>query len=384
MRISDIIRADFRSIISNTSALLVCAVLALLPSAYAWFNIIASWDPYSNTANLKVAIASEDQGVTSLGHHINIGDQVLENLKDNTQMGWIFTDPTTATSGVKHGDYYASVVIGSGFSADMMSFLSNEPKKPTLHYTVNEKINAIVPKITQKGVEGIEAQIESAFLGSLNESIFSEANSRGTQLARMRTDIEKTRSLIDEIVPQLPRIHEAIEHTENLSQTGIHAIERVQNTLPDLESRLDRIRSVTGNRTEVHHTLESILVDIPPFVQTQMVSLRGLMHTGINMAGAGNEFFSESADLLIPRLKGIERRMIIAKHIVHSLNTLFQALNQFVPIFSHGQTRTAQLENEIGKYIVLIQRASNMLTRGESLTHDLQGELMQRANAVES
>lgn len=151
MRISDIIRADFRSIISNTSALLVCAVLALLPSAYAWFNIIASWDPYSNTANLKVAIASEDQGVTSLGHHINIGDQVLENLKDNTQMGWIFTDPTTATSGVKYGDYYASVVIGSGFSADMMSFLSHEPKKPTLHYTVNEKINAMSQKLLKRG-----------------------------------------------------------------------------------------------------------------------------------------------------------------------------------------------------------------------------------------
>ena len=29
---------------------------------YAWFNIAASWDPYENTGNLKVAVASVDEG----------------------------------------------------------------------------------------------------------------------------------------------------------------------------------------------------------------------------------------------------------------------------------------------------------------------------------
>lgn len=90
----------------------------------------------------------------------------------------------------------------------MMSFLSDHPTKPKLLYTVNEKINAIVPKITQKGVEGIESEIESAFLGSINEEVFEKANKGGNKLASLRSDIKKSRELLAKISPKMDEIHE--------------------------------------------------------------------------------------------------------------------------------------------------------------------------------
>ncbi len=90
----------------------------------------------------------------------------------------------------------------------MMSFLSDTPTRPKLLYTVNEKINAIVPKITQKGVEGIESEIESAFLGSINEEVFEKANKGGDKLASLRGDISKARELITEISPKVDEIHD--------------------------------------------------------------------------------------------------------------------------------------------------------------------------------
>lgn len=53
---------DCRRILRNPVAVVVTLGVAMLPSLYAWFNILANWDPYSATGNLQVAVANEDQG----------------------------------------------------------------------------------------------------------------------------------------------------------------------------------------------------------------------------------------------------------------------------------------------------------------------------------
>lgn len=67
--------------------------ITIVPCLYAWFNIAGSWDPYSNTGNLKVAVASVDDGYegTLIPIKLNVGNQVLSELRENTQMDWIFT-----------------------------------------------------------------------------------------------------------------------------------------------------------------------------------------------------------------------------------------------------------------------------------------------------
>ena len=57
---------DCRRILRNPVAVVVTLGVAMLPSLYAWFNILANWDPYSATGNLQVAVANEDQGTTKL------------------------------------------------------------------------------------------------------------------------------------------------------------------------------------------------------------------------------------------------------------------------------------------------------------------------------
>ena len=60
--------ADVKRISTNVVAVVVILGLCILPSLYAWFNILSNWDPYgpSATRNLKIAVASDDEGVTIL------------------------------------------------------------------------------------------------------------------------------------------------------------------------------------------------------------------------------------------------------------------------------------------------------------------------------
>ena len=88
-----IFTGDLKRLIKNPFALIIAIGLCGIPSLYAWFNIYANWDPYSNTANIKIAAVSEDKGYTLAdGTTENMGNEVLGQLKENTAIGWVFLD----------------------------------------------------------------------------------------------------------------------------------------------------------------------------------------------------------------------------------------------------------------------------------------------------
>ena len=88
-----------------------------IPSLYAWFNIKALWDPYANTSQLPIAVYSDDRTEKFQDKSINIGDEVLKNLKENKQLGWKFVDSKQELDkGVKSGKYYAGIYLPADFS----------------------------------------------------------------------------------------------------------------------------------------------------------------------------------------------------------------------------------------------------------------------------
>ena len=65
----------------------------ILPSLYAWLNIYSNWDPYGNTGNISIAVASMDKGyVTDTGEKGNKGDDIIEDLRESTAINWVITD----------------------------------------------------------------------------------------------------------------------------------------------------------------------------------------------------------------------------------------------------------------------------------------------------
>lgn len=162
---------DLKKIHKNAIAWIVILGLSVVPSLYAWFNIAASWDPYSNTGSLKVAVANTDQGYEGdlLPLTLNLGDQVVSGLHENDQLNWIFTTKKKAVEGVKSGKYYAAIVIPESFSADMMSLFSEDIKHSDIIYYLNEKENAIAPKVTDKGAGAVQQQIDELFTKTISE-----------------------------------------------------------------------------------------------------------------------------------------------------------------------------------------------------------------------
>ena len=202
-----IFQRDMMRVRNNVIALVVIIGISVVPCLYAWFNIAASWDPYSNTGNLKVAVASADEGYEGslIPIEINIGDKVLSALRENTQMEWVFTTEEKATSGVKSGKYYAAIVIPKDFSNKMMSVFSEKVEKPEITYYSNAKENAIAPKVTDKGAGAVQRQVNEVFIETVSDTTLTvlQAVSNMTQASGAETIVDNLNSNLNQIAGDL-------------------------------------------------------------------------------------------------------------------------------------------------------------------------------------
>ena len=74
-----VIKNDFSKVRRSVMATCMLLFLIIIPLLFTWFNVLAAWDPFGNTKDLKIAVASEDDGYTSdfFPIEVNAGDQVL-------------------------------------------------------------------------------------------------------------------------------------------------------------------------------------------------------------------------------------------------------------------------------------------------------------------
>ncbi len=145
-----LIRHDFRQATSNVVAAVVLVGVILIPSFFAWFNVLSSWDPFDNVNNLKVAVASADEGFESdlFPMRVNVGDQVVSQLRANSDIDWQFVSEEEAIEGTKSEEYYAAIVLPKDLSQKMLTFIAPGASPAEIDLYVNEKKNALSSLIT--------------------------------------------------------------------------------------------------------------------------------------------------------------------------------------------------------------------------------------------
>lgn len=252
-RAFEIFRRDVNRLSHNMVAMIVTIGVCLIPSLYAWFNIAANYDPYANTGNIKIAVANADKGTENefIGE-LNAGKEIVQNLKKNDSLGWKFTDEKKAVQGVKSGKYYAAIVIPEDFSSSFVSILSGDMKQPQFEYYLNEKKNAIAPKVTGTGASTIQEQVNEEFIaaaaGSVSKILGQTAEQMGTQvdtvqeslIAKMQTAEEN----LEEYQVVLENLNKTIDGSDDL-------INGTQETLDALKSAVASGAKSMNNGTDI-------------------------------------------------------------------------------------------------------------------------------------
>ena len=299
-----IFTSDIKNTSKNWMAAILIGGLIFLPSLYAWLNIIASWDPYSQTSQMPIAVVNEDSGATVRGDRIDVGEQLVETLKTNKDMGWIFTNRKEAMEKVEYGDYFAVIIIPEDFSKKLSSVITDRPQKAEMDYFVNEKINSIAPKITEKGASVIVDQMSGEFISTVNGVIFTIFNEIGIEIENDLPDIQKFERYIFDLEKNLPVINKLLNESLTDTKSAQKIIRKAQNLMPDVQRLTADGLSKLNSTADFLTKAEKKLNEMAPKINKDLKTVQ-------EISAESNDFLKkvQSVDLNFTELENVKKQL---------------------------------------------------------------------------
>ncbi|MCI9273154.1 MAG: YhgE/Pip domain-containing protein [Clostridiales bacterium] len=371
---------DLRKIIRNPFALVVAIGIAILPSLYAWFNIAACWDPYGNTKGISVAVANTDDGYELSGVSVNVGGMIIDNLAKNDQIGWKFVSREQALQGVEDGAYYAAVIIPHDFSNKIASVLSNDVQRPSIEYYVNQKKNAIAPKITDKGVNLIQQQVNETFIATATEVIGNLLitadkdfqNAQRQPLDGLIESLQKADDSLGDFSTAITAFQEASLAIDDVLSTVEGAMPQTQNTLDDAIRSVEDVQGLINSSKAASIQVTS--------------SLENLSGIARDAGSAARQSLNEAFALLDSDAQGAAAKLRDTKenlyHAVDFNNKIIaslQDLNSALPMPLQGVKQLIEkLERSnasLNQLIASIEEISRTLEKTGSIPLDVQNKI---------
>lgn len=364
-----IFQRDMMRVRNNVIALVVIIGISVVPCLYAWFNIAASWDPYSNTGNLKVAVASVDEGYEGslIPIEINIGDKVLSALRENTQMEWVFTTEEKATSGVKSGKYYAAIVIPKDFSNKMMSVFSEKVEKPEITYYSNAKENAIAPKVTDKGAGAVQRQVNEVFIETVSDTTLTvlQAVSNMTQASGAETIVDNLNTNLNQIAGDLTASAGLLESFSDMTSSAQKLLNSTTEFLQTVQQQTKESRQTFQETSKTFSGLDDSMDAAADSVGTALKSAENV-YDQMDQVISG-AFSDESAD---------------AQQIASTLDTLAGQVGNVVTAYTSVRDSVAAVADKYPETSPLVDAIVVRMDTSIQQQKNLQSKLQDSAKGL--
>ncbi len=288
---------DVKRLFRAPAALVVALVLLVLPSLYAWYNVIGFWNPYDSTGNLRVCVVNEDAGGSSdLTGQLDVGASIVDELHGNDQLDWTFVSRDEASRQVESGQAYAAFIIPSDFTERMLSLTKDTFEAPSVTYLVNEKAGPVAPKITDAGATTLDETINSTFVktvsnvaveaidaaigdirdsnaatsvaatGKIDAAVSDVAGAR-SKLASMRQALDGVSAELAQSQAELPAVRDELGQATELAQSlssDIKALEQEmtqfsKDVWPLVSRAISDVQSASSEVRETAATLQGSL-----------------------------------------------------------------------------------------------------------------------------
>lgn len=272
-----IYKRDINKIRTNWVARLMIIVIIIIPSMYSLINIDASWDPYSNTKGIKIAVINDDKGTVFKEQNINLGNDLLDKLKDNDKLGWVFTDKESAERDLLLEKYYATIEIPENFSKDSTTLVEKNIEKPKLIYTVNEKKNAVAPKITDSGIKTVKNELDENIIKTVSGVLFRVCNERGVDIQDNRPKLRKIVDNIYELDDNMSELEALLDTANSGTEDLAKVLNKTNDMLPTISDGLESSEDFLNNSKSELNDTQSELSDISPIVKQDLIKSENVL-----------------------------------------------------------------------------------------------------------
>ena len=382
--IIEIFRKDIKEVFRKTNTWIIIVGLIFLPSMYAWPNILSSWDPYGHTNNIKVAVTSEDDGATVDGKELNLGKSLVEGLKNNKNLDWQFvSNKQEAEDGVRIGNYYASIVVPKNFSQDMTSVSRTEPQRATIEYTVNEKINAISPKITNSGASGIANNISKNFVETANGIIFEKLHEAGIKFEENLPSIEKVKEEIFKLNDNFSTYESTLSELIGKVEYGYNILNNVQNTLPEIDRVATNSIMIADKAGITINNIQGFNERLLPIINNHLSVVEEVSKEA-NIIAKELQQKPDKTEEIKARQKALDSRLQASTERLQLVKNIFEYFNKLSSerLFNNQLERVTTLSNDITTIKEVNNNIYNKMDHYDEIADTVKEEFVNKSSRV--
>jgi putative membrane protein len=247
---------EWKSLISNKKVLIPVIAVLFIPLLYSGMFLWAFWDPYGKLNELPVAVVNEDKGAVYNGEKLQVGSDLIENLKENRDFKWDFVDKKTAEKGLAEQKYYMMIEIPSDFSKNATTLMDEDPRKLELVYVPNESFNFLSAQIGNTAVERIKESISNTLSETYAESVFENLHKLADGLQKASDGAIK----IDDGAAELNNgAGKLQQHLEELAKNSVSFREGLQAASTGSESLGNGLHALSNGLGKMKLVQEQLL-----------------------------------------------------------------------------------------------------------------------------
>lgn len=254
------LKQEWKSLFHNKILLLVVIVIALIPAIYAGLFLASMWDPYGNVDKLPVAIVNEDEPAEYGDTTLTVGEQLVDNLKENDSLAFNFVDEDVANEGLKNGTYYMVITIPKDFSANAATMMDEQPQKMILNYETNPGTNYIASKLSETALGKIKTSIREEVTRTYAEAIFDQIGIAGDGMQEAADGAQQIKDGMDDASDGNKKI---TDNLKVLADSTLTFKEGSEELTEGLKSYTDGVAQVNDGAKQLDAGVSTLTASLP-------------------------------------------------------------------------------------------------------------------------
>lgn len=368
---------DLKSIRENIIALIVVIGLCILPALYAWFNIKSSWDPYGNLSDISVAIVNNDVGGSIFNKTVNIGEIATKNLEENKTLNFQFVNENEANKGLESGKYYASIEITNDFTKNILSVVEKTPIKPKLIYKVNEKRNAVAPKITDKSASLIQEEISKNFIKEVSSAALEGMKKLDMEIESQIPTIKKFEKILFEVEGKTGEIKESINSFYSSGKEALTVVENVKKKIPEINNAINNGIDIVNYSNNFIDKASDLIKNLSPTIKADLEFIKKTSEDLNKFLDSLSE--SSEAEILLEKINYIKSKEEILLSKINSIINLIESVNS--EKLNNLYENLLKVKNDIENNIKGLDNLKALIESGDSIS---QGAIEKIKNITEN